>query len=84
MTTKTCEQCGKKFHKHTVKQAEAALRMHIGRKHGTVKIRAERGEVRTRSNDETETPVAHFCPGCGMNLHVLHKAMSLANRVKGR
>lgn len=33
MTTLECKDCGRKFTKPTAMQAQAALRMHVGRKH---------------------------------------------------
>jgi hypothetical protein len=33
----SCEQCGKEFQKRTKKEAEMAIRMHVGRVHGNIK-----------------------------------------------
>jgi hypothetical protein len=86
MTTTTCGKCGKKFHKTNIKSAKQALAMHTTRVHGGVTTRRGsriKKEI-VHADEQEEGVVANFCPSCGMNLHVLTRGMTLANRMRSR
>jgi hypothetical protein len=55
-----CGECGKEFQKRTKKEAENALRMHVGRVHGNIKN--THGHARTRTDaqqDATRSKETH-------------------------
>ena len=87
MTTTTCGKCGKKFHKTNIKSAKQALAMHTSRVHGGMKSygggRIKKKEI-VQADEPEHGAVANFCPSCGMNLHVLTRGMTLANRMRSR
>jgi hypothetical protein len=86
MTTTTCGKCGKKFHKTNIKSAKQALAMHTSRVHGkmTTHLRNITKKEKMHADEQEEGVVANFCPSCGMNLHVLTRGMTLANRMRIR
>lgn len=86
MTTTTCGKCGKKFHKTNIKSAKQALHMHMARVHGGMTTRGggRRSKEIVQGDEPEQTVIANFCPSCGMNLHVLTRGMTLANRMRSR
>lgn len=91
----TCEQCGKTFSKPTKLQAESALRMHVGRKHGNIKLPTEIGKradtrtdaqegAPTRTDAHRDEPPSRILADLNLTPAQLHKREYQRKYRKGR
>lgn len=91
MHTATCNHrgCAATFSHPTQKQADQALRMHVGRKHKRNITTLRGSDLKPKRTYTRRKPVkdhhhggANYCPHCGFNLAMLNVAMQVASKVK--
>ena len=88
MSTASCDKCEKVFSKPTQRDADQALRMHVGRKHdGTISNGNGDGKIvpagkrkYLRRPKPVMTVHVNFCPNCGCNLHAVATGIALASQ----
>jgi hypothetical protein len=70
----TCEKCGKSFSKKTKASAMAALKMHIGRKHGNIRTATAEEFARRANADVTFVTTPEKAKGDGSSAIVSPEA----------
>jgi hypothetical protein len=92
MHTVTCKKCGKAYSGSDEKKIKRSLNMHFQRMHGAMrqsKLNAKRKKGITSDKpkrtyrrrtvkQEVHTSGVNFCPNCGSNLSLFHKAVAFA------